>query len=428
MASELFTSASVVFFVVYALIVFRNLKRINLPVWAIMFAGAVATIFLNGISLKDAYAAINLDVIFFLIGMFSIVSGLEASGLLQFFTIRILSFAGSPQRLLLFILVVLGTMSAFLMNDTIAVVATPIMIGFARAMKVKPSPFLMTLAFAVSIGSTMTPMGNPQNLLIALDSGIKQPFFDFVRLLTIPTVINYFLTYLILKFCYRNDLRSASKPADLSLAQTITDMNLARASGIVTLFTITGFLVLSVAKNVGFETELNFGTVALLGSAILYAISPKRREIIRGVNWSIIIFFISMFVVMQSVWNIGLIQFFASFLPQLTHAGSPLTILNIVGTSVLLSQLMSNVPFVAVYVNLMKSLGFNSLDVHAWVALAGASTLAGNLTILGAASTIIILEVAEEKGHTFSFYEFFKIGSIVTLVNIAVLGLWLILV
>jgi len=428
MASELFNSASVIFFVVYALIVFRNLKRIKLPVWAIMFAGAVATIFLNGISLKDAYAAINLDVIFFLIGMFSIVSGLEASGLLQYFTIRILSFAGSPQRLLLFILVVLGTMSAFLMNDTIAVVATPIMIGLARAMKVRSSPFLITLAFAVSIGSTMTPMGNPQNLLIALDSGIKRPFFEFVRLLTIPTVINYFLTYLILKFYYRNDLRSASKPADLSLAQTITDMNLARASGIVTLFTITGFLVLSIAKNLGFETELNFGTVALLGSAILYAISPKRRDIIRGVNWSIIIFFISMFIVMQSVWNIGLIQFFASFLPQLTHVGSPLTILNIVGTSILLSQLMSNVPFVAVYINLMKSLGFNSLDVEAWVALAGASTLAGNLTILGAASTIIILEVAEEKGHTFSFYEFFKIGSIVTFVNIAVLSLWLILV
>lgn len=426
MPAELFNTASIIFFVVYALIVFRNLKRINLPVWTIMFAGAIATIFLNGISLKDAYAAINLDVIFFLIGMFSIVSGLEASGLLQYFTIRILSFAGSPQRVLLFILVALGTMSAFLMNDTIAVVATPIIIGLARGMKVRPSPFLITLAFAVSIGSAMTPMGNPQNLLIALDSGIKYPFFDFLRLLTIPTIINYFLTYLILRFYYRNDLRSASKPSDLSLAQTITDQNLARASGIVTLLTITGFLALSAAKVFGFETELNFGTIALLGSAILYAISPRRRDIIKGVNWSIIIFFISMFVVMQSVWNAGLISYIASYLPRLIHVESPLTILNIVGTSVLLSQFMSNVPFVAVYINLMRSLGFSSLNVESWVALAGASTLAGNLTILGAASTIIILEVAEEKGYTFSFYEYFKIGSIVTIANVAVLSLWLI--
>ncbi len=108
MTSELFNSASVIFFVVYGLIVFRNLRRINLPLWAIMFAGAVAMIFLNGISIREAYAAINLDVIFFLIGMFSIVSGLEASGLLRYFTIQILSFAGSPQKVLFFILAAFG--------------------------------------------------------------------------------------------------------------------------------------------------------------------------------------------------------------------------------------------------------------------------------------------------------------------------------
>ena len=148
-------------FAVYLLLIFRNLRRINLPVWVIMFAGALAMLFLGGISLREAYAAVNLDVVFFLIGMFSIVSGLEASGLLRYFTLRILSYAGTPQRALLFTLLALGTMSAFLMNDTIALVATPIVIGLAREMKIKATPLLLTLAFAVSIGSTMTPMGNP---------------------------------------------------------------------------------------------------------------------------------------------------------------------------------------------------------------------------------------------------------------------------
>ncbi|MBI2126676.1 MAG: citrate transporter [Thaumarchaeota archaeon] len=425
---QLLNPASVIFFVVYGLIIFRNLRRVNLPVWVIMFAGAVAVIFLNGISLKDAYSAVNLDVIFFLIGMFSVVSGLEASGLLRYFTVRILTFAGSPQRVLLFILVALGTMSAFLMNDTIAVAATPIVIGLARAMKVRPAPFLITLAFAVSIGSTMTPMGNPQNLLIALSSGIRFQFFDFLRLLTVPTIINYFATYFILKLYYRKEIRGSSVPEHLSLVEAITDVSLAKSSGAVTLLTIAGFFALSISRVLGFETDLNFGTIAMLGSAILYAISPRRREIIKGINWSIIIFFISMFIVMQSVWNAGLIHLFASFLPPLTHVNSPLTILNIIGVSVVLSQVMSNVPFVAVYINLMKGLGFSSMDVEAWVALAGASTLAGNLTILGAASTIIILEVAEEKGHSFSFYEYLKIGSIVTLANIVVLSLWLIFI
>lgn len=132
-----------------------------------------------------------------------------------------------------------------------------------------------------------------------------------------------------------------------------------------------------------------------------------------------------MFIVMQAVWDAGLINLFASYMPPLNHSDSPANIMNIVGVSVLMSQLMSNVPFVAVYVNLMKSLGFGLLNTKAWLALAGGSTLAGNLTILGAASTIIILEAAEEKGHTFSFYEYLKIGSMVTLVNVTVLILWL---
>lgn len=417
--------AFIVFLAVYALIVLRNLGRVNLPVWTVMFAGAVAMLFLNGISLKTAYAAINLDVVFFLIGMFSIVSGMEASGLLRYITIRLLRLAGTPERVMLFILVALGTISAFLMNDTVAVVATPIVIGVAHEMRIRPTPLLISLAFAVSIGSVMTPMGNPQNLLVALDSGMNSPVLEFLRLLGPPTLINFVLTYYLLKLYYKRDLSAADPPCDLKLDEAITDLRLAKATGLVAALTIAGFFALSVVKVFGVNTDLNFGSIALLGSAVLYTASPKRREIIRGVNWSIILFFISMFIVMQAVWDAGLISLFASYMPPLNHGDSPANIMNIVGVSVLMSQLMSNVPFVAVYINLMKSLGFGLLDTKAWLALAGGSTLAGNLTILGAASTIIILEAAEEKGHTFSFYEYLKIGSMVTLVNVTVLILWL---
>ncbi len=417
--------AFIVFLAVYALIILRNLGRVNLPVWTVMFAGAVAMLFLNGISLKTAYAAINLDVVFFLIGMFSIVSGMEASGLLRYITIRLLRLAGTPERVMLFILVALGTISAFLMNDTVAVVATPIVIGVAHEMRIRPTPLLISLAFAVSIGSVMTPMGNPQNLLVALDSGMNSPLLEFLRLLGPPTLINFVLTYYLLKLYYTRDLSVADPPRDLKLDEAITDLRLAKTTGLVAALTIAGFFALSIVKVFGANTDLNFGSIALLGSAVLYTASPRRRELIRGVNWSIILFFISMFIVMQAVWDAGLINMFASYMPPLNHGDSPANIMNIVGVSVLMSQLMSNVPFVAVYINLMKSLGFGLLDTKAWLALAGGSTLAGNLTILGAASTIIILEAAEEKGHTFSFYEYVKIGSMVTLVNVTVLILWL---
>lgn len=425
---ELLAPASIIFFIIYALIIFRNLRIASLPVWVIMFAGAVSILLLNCISLKEAYAAINLDVIFFLLGMFSLVSALEVSGLLRYITLRILTFANSPEKVLLLILVGLGTLSAFLMNDTIALVATPIVIDLAREMSVNPTPFLIALAFAVSIGSAMTPMGNPQNLLIALASGMESPLFSFLLYLAPPTIINYFATYLILKFYYRNELSRAVKPPNPALEGAITDLRLAKLAGCATILTMLGFFSLSLLNVLGYRTDLNFGTVALLGAAVVFALSPRSRDIMRNVNWSIIVFFISMFIVMRAVWNTGLIKLFASSLPQPNHGGSPMDIVSIVVVSTLLSQLMSNVPFVAIYVNLMKDLGFGPSDTKAWAALAGASTLAGNLTILGAASTIIILEASEERGYTFSFFEYFKIGSIVTLVCTGILTLWLILV
>ena len=99
----------------------------------------------------------------------------------------------------------------------------------------------------------------------------------------------------------------------------------------------------------------------------------------------------------------------------------PLDYFGMVLCSLLMSQLLSNVPFTKLFLDYMKSLGYSSLDVKSWVTLAMASTIAGNLTILGAASNVIILEVLEARyGKTISFTEFFKAGTVVTTVNIAV--------
>lgn len=417
-------TALIVFGAVYLLIIVRNLGRVKLPVWVIMFAGAVAVIFLGVTPLKVAYQSVNLDVILFLIGMFSLVSAMEVSGLLEEVTVRILNTARSPERLLALLIVAMGLMAAFLMNDTIALVATPVIVGLARRTGLRPSVLLIPLAFSVTIGSAMTPIGNPQNLLVALESGIRAPFFEFLRFLALPTGLNFLATYYILRLYYRRDFRDARLSEHYDGGR-ITDPRLAKLASLCVVITIVGFFILTVVKVVGWETDLNFGTVALLGSVVLYLLSSRRREIIRGINWSVILFFIFMFILMQAVWDAGVIDLFVSLLPPLVHVDSSGTVLNIVGVSVLLSQFMSNVPFVVVYLRVMEGLGFGAQDVRAWIALAGGSTLAGNLTLLGAASTIIILEAAEERGCTFSFFEFLKVGSIVTVVNIVILSVCL---
>lgn len=156
----------------------------------------------------------------------------------------------------------------------------------------------------------------------------------------------------------------------------------------------------------------------------MLAYSRDKIAVLKHMNWGIIVLFIAMFVFMDALAKSGIIAMLAGMLSplQLDDADdptSPSTILAIVSISTFLSQFMSNVPFVAFYLNVMHEHGFSSDDIKAWVTLAGASTLAGNLTILGAASNLIILEAARKDG--FTFLEFFKIGSLVTLLNMLIL-------
>ena len=411
----------VIFVIVYGLIAVRNVRGIRLPMWSIMLAGALAVLLLQIIPLDKAYQSINFDVIFFLIGMFILVSGLEASGLLKYVTIKILEHAKTPNRVLWFILLVLGVLSAFLINDTVALVATPIVLGIAKQMRVRSAPLLITLAFGITIGSVMTPIGNPQNLLISLSSGIEYPFLTFLQYLAAPTLACIGATYLIVKRTYKKELAHATASQLIATKDLITDCRLAKTSSVITLIVITGFFAVGFVKAFGIQTSLNFSHIALIGGLVLFAASTKRKEILCGVNWQIIVFFVSMFVFMGGLWYGGTIDLFSSVFPHLNR-NDPSSILNIVLTSVGLSQLMSNVPFISIYLPVLHNLGYSSQDTLAWMALAGASTLAGNLTILGAASNVIILEAAEKrKEKAFSFIEFLKVGSIVTAANITIL-------
>jgi Na+/H+ antiporter NhaD/arsenite permease-like protein len=163
--------------------------------------------------------------------------------------------------------------------------------------------------------------------------------------------------------------------------------------------------------------------IALLGAAALYIVNGgNRKDILRGVDYSVLVFFAAMFVVTSALWSSGAISMITSHVtsPNPSNIVQSNTIISVV--SILLSQILSNVPFVALYNLVMLNHGFaGDAHISQWMMLASASTVAGNLTILGAASNIIIIDVAESKNiKAFTFVEFFKIGTLVTLVNIGV--------
>ncbi len=410
-----------IFVAVYSLIFLRNLRWLKIPIWTVMLAGAVAMLFSGVIPLQTAYASVNLDVIFFLLGMFSIVAAMDLSGLLEYLTALLVRYSKTPQKALALVLFGVGLISAFLVNDTLALSATPIMLGLSKQMRIRPAVLLITLSLGVTIGSVMTPVGNPQNLLIAIESGIQNPMLDFLYYLVLPTIAALAVTYFVLVKYFGKDLKESTEQFHDPILPSVRDGKLARLSAWAGGITVVGFFLVGIGQLLGLRGNINLGTVSLLGATIVYLASSRRREILASVDWGIIVFFLSLFIVVQGFWESNALQSLLLYLPALNSTDITLSLAIIIVTSLVFSQLLSNVPFVAVYIKVMQAAGFTGNNVKTWVALAGASTLAGGLSLLGAASNVIILEEAEKRGSGFSSLEFSKVGLLVTIPNILIL-------
>lgn len=407
-----------IFIFVYILIVGRI--KFKVPIWVSMLIGAALMIGFQVISPESAFKAVQLDVIMFLFGMFSIVSALDKAGVLRYIAFKMLSKAKTAEGLLMIFVVGMGFLSAFLVNDTIALMGVPLVVYISKQIGIRPTVLLIALAFGVTIGSTMTPIGNPQNLLIAIQSGIPLPFTNFIRFLAIPTIINLFLTYYILKIYFKKELIQVNYQNIALDNETIANKHLAKVSIAVLVATIIGFFVSELLKFLK-VADISISLIALAGAAVLYAVSRDRREIIQNVDFTVLVFFAAMFVVTAAVWSSGAIPMIMKNIPspnpsQILQSNAIISI-----TSITMSQILSNVPFVALYHYVMTGNGFTGADVSSWIMLAAATTAAGNFTILAAASNIIIIQASESRGiKAFTFFEFLKIGVIVTMINLAV--------
>jgi Na+/H+ antiporter NhaD/arsenite permease-like protein len=422
--------ALAVFGLVYALIIGRN--RFGIPIWTAMLIGAALMVALQVISVEAALMSVNFEVIVFLFGMLSIVSALDRAGVLRRIAFKMLTLAKSPERLFLAFIVGMGLLAAFLVNDTIALLGIPFVIHIAKHTGIRSVVLLLALSFAVTVGSVMTPIGNPQNLLIAIQSGITTPFVTFLTHLAIPTIVNLFVTYFILRVYYRKEIWSEYSQSKIEIAEKdneIYDPRLAKISISVLLATIAGFIISEMLHFLEI-TNLSLSAVALLGATVVYAFSSQRVDLLKKVDYSVLVFFGGMFVVTSALWSSGAVTIlFMNYIPTPNPNDLVQSTAVISVASIGISQLLSNVPYVALYNLVMIDSGFTAQYVDQWIMLAAASTIAGNLTILGAASNIIIVEAAESRGvRAFTFIEFLKVGSLITVANIVVYYLFIVFI
>ena len=400
----------VILLFVFVLIAVRQVGKIRLDIWQIMLGGAAAALVTKQISVSNALRSINIDVILFLFGMFVVGRALEESGYLSHLAYLFFRKAKTLDSLILFILFGAGILSAFLMNDTLAIIGTPVILLLAEKHKISAKVLLLTLAFAITTGSVMSPIGNPQNLLIAIHGNVSNSFVSFFEFLAIPTLINLILAFFIIKIFFKEhfhdeELNHSSEP--------ILDFKLAKISQISLLILILLIIVKIAMVYLGKEEQLKLTYIALISALPIILFSKRRIEILKKIDWHTLIFFAAMFVLMQSVWDSGYFQKLISSTDM-----NITTVFMILIISVFLSQLISNVPLVALYIPLLLHLGVSTKGM---MALAAGSTVAGNLFILGAASNIIIIQNAEKrKGETITFIEFAKVGIPLTILNVTI--------
>lgn len=287
---------------IFILIAVRRVGFIRFRIWQIMLLGALGVLITGQISPLDAVRSINTDVILFLFGVFTIGRALEESGYLAHLASRFFSKAKTIDILMLAIIFGGGLLAALLMNDTLAIIGTPVVLALARKADMPPKILLLSLAFSVTIGSVMSPIGNPQNLLIAIHGEIANPFVTFFRYLFWPTVINLLLAYGLLRLLYRKHFHNRvieypeEKIIDVNLAK------LARAS-LILLLAMVLIKVIIVFAGWGFDLKLTY--IALIAALPVILGSRKRFGIVRRIDWSTLVFFAAMFILMASVWNTG---------------------------------------------------------------------------------------------------------------------------
>jgi Na+/H+ antiporter NhaD/arsenite permease-like protein len=387
-------------YIVFALGKFPGMK-IDRPGAAII--GAVLMFMIGAVRANDALHFIHFGTVVLLFSMMLVVACLHLAGFFDWITELVVTRL-KRHHLLPTVIFLSGLLSAFFVNDIICLVMAPFVLTATRRMGLKPVPYLLAVATASNIGSTATVTGNPQNILIGSFSGIH--YRDFLWHLGPVALAGLFLDWLVLWWLHfragAHDVRAEIAAAPLNIEHAAL-----LKAGLVAALVLVGFLA-------GFPPPL----VAAVGAAIMLITRTRDPHLVyKEVDWGLLVFFIGLFLIVGGAENAGLTERLLGFGERVN-----LQRLSVFTTvTAMLSNLVSNVPAVM----LLKSLVIRFSNPHtAWLTLAMASTLAGNLTITGSVANIIVVEKAR-KETVITFFDYFRIGLPVTVLTLTVGWLWL---
>lgn len=403
------TAALVIFVLTYVVIAGQKLPFLHLDRPSGALLGAVLMVWTGVLTQAEAVRAIHFDTVLLLLGMMILAGYLAEAAFFRWCAWWVIRLARTPRGFLLGLVWLSGALSALFVNDTICLMLTPLVLQVCDDTGLEPVPFLLALATAANIGSVATLTGNPQNMIVGTHSGWSYAGFA-LHLLPVAAG-GLVLDWLFLRWKFRRQIPAGR--FEVHLAPPAVDRPLLAKGVLVTAFVLGGFL-----------TGHGLSGMAMAGAtAMILAgrIAPSRA--LARVDWSLLLFFSGLFVVVEGLNHAGWGDaFFRGLAPWLGQSpGTQLAAFS--AFTVALSNLVSNVPMVLVAAPWVPRLPDPPVF---WLALAMASTFAGNLTLMGSVANVIVAELAKDR-VVIRFRDFLAVGVPVTLATTAwgVAVLWL---
>ncbi|GAB6182467.1 ArsB/NhaD family transporter [Thermodesulfovibrio hydrogeniphilus] len=435
-----FWIATIVFLLAYVLISFELLHRTV----AAMIGAATMLILTytigtinpeyHIISFERAIEAIDMNVIFLLMGMMIIIGVLKHTGVFQWCAYMSYKIAkGNVMTLAIISCIFIGVTSSFLDNVTTMLLYTPVLIEIAIALKINPLSLLIPGIMASNIGGTATLIGDPPNIMIGSYTGLT--FMQFVYNLTIPVAISLVALFLYNKFFYSKEYKKG-RVEDINAfisylreEYKITDKVLL-GYGLVGMAVVVFFF----ATHGIWHMEVSIPALFGAGALFMYAIVTKRVKMLelieKDIEWPTLLFFIFLFIIVGAVEEAGLLAVIADWVHNLSQGNLTLAICLILWVSAIMSAFVDNIPFTATMLPIVAYLtkvipGAESNVL--WWALALGACFGGNGTLIGASANVVTIGIAESAGHRISFFGFFKYAFPYMVISVAIANLWLLL-
>ncbi|MGB9813894.1 MAG: ArsB/NhaD family transporter [Thermovenabulum sp.] len=414
--------ASVAVFVITFIFIIS--EKINRTVAAMV--GAMFLLIVRIIDQRAATRFIDYTTIGVLVGMMIVIAIIKRTGLFQYLAIKAAKFAkGDPMRIIVMFGIMTGIISAFLDNVTTILLMIPVTLVIAKMLNLNPIPFIMSEVLSSNIGGTATLIGDPPNIMIGSEAGLG--FLDFIVNLTPVVIVILISTVYIIRYIYRNELK-----VDEGLKKHI--MGLDEESAIVDKVLLIKSLIVLFLIILGFFLHEQFGyessTVALAGATLLLLISGiEIDELLVEIEWPTIFFFISLFIIVGTLNEVGVITMLAKLVVGITKGNLMLTGIVILWASAILSAFLDNIPFVATMIPLIKGLGaISGMDITPlWWALSLGACLGGNGTLVGASANVVTAGVMEKEGYRITFKDFTKLGFPLMIISIIISTVYLLI-